>query len=287
MSDYARHSRWTEPGPFVDRLAALPAAPAQLPDIVSGLVLHPLFASGQPRTAEPGLRAIPEILSAILTRDPRPLDAAREPAGRVLGTCRTYALVACAILRQHGVPARLRVGFADYFIPGFWEDHWVCEVRGGDRWRLLDPELPAGVRGRFGIAFDPADVPRDRFLVAAEAWQSLRRGERDPARFGVSFLGLAGMGFAAGSLLRDVAALAKDETMPWDYWGPVRDIRPNSEVPREWLPRFDALAAATTPAPDNADAAAQIGAAFPWAALPPTILSFPEGRPVEVTLDRA
>jgi len=281
---YARHSRWSDPGPFAVRLDPLSADPAALPEIVGALVLHPLFAPLGTDRSEASLRSIPEILSALLARDPRPLKQPREPGKRAIGTCRSYALLACAIMRQHGVPARLRVGFADYFTPDFWEDHWVCEYHDGSIWRLLDAELTDEVRRRFDIAFDPANVPRDRLLTAGSAWQVLRRGERDPARFGVSVLGLSGLWFAASSLLRDLAALAMEEMMPWDFWGPALGFRPGEPVPPEWLDRLDSLAGALARAPASFGEAQQIVANHPWAVLTSTILSFPDGKPLEVSL---
>jgi hypothetical protein len=283
-SPYARHSRWSDPGGFGAHLDALSADPAVLPEIVGGLVLHPLFAPAGADTAEAGLRSVGDILAALLKRDARPLDQAREPGRRVIGTCRNYALFACAILRQHGVAARLRKGFADYFTPDFWEDHTVCEYHDGRAWRLLDAELNAEVRQRFGIAFDPADVPRTRFLAAGPAWLALRRGEHDPARFGVSVFGLTGLWFPAGSLLRDLAALGMGEMMAWDYWGPARGFRPGDPVPPEWLDPLDSLATALARDPATYDDVQAILATHPWAALTPTVLSFPQGQPVEVAV---
>jgi hypothetical protein len=280
----AAHSRWSDPGRYSSSLAGLPAAPDRLPGIVSGLVLHPLFAPQRDASAA-ALRTVREILAAVLQRDAGPLDWPRQPDQRVLATCRSYALLAGAILRQHQIPARVRVGFADYFTPDFWEDHWVCEYHDGDKWRLLDAELAPEVRQRFGIAFDPADVPRDRFLTAGPAWLALRRGEHDPARVGVSAAGLTGLWFAAGSLMRDLAALGMEEMMAWDYWGPSREFRPGSDIPTPWLGRLDSLADALARATADYAEAEAILAAHPWAALTPTILSFPDGAPVEVALD--
>jgi hypothetical protein len=82
-------------------------------------------------------------------------------------------------------------------------------------------------------------VPRERFLTAGRAWEKLRRGEGNPNRFGVSVLGLTGMWFVAGSLLRDFAALDMEEMLPWDYWGPARNFRPGTEISPEWLSRLD------------------------------------------------
>jgi Transglutaminase-like superfamily len=283
---YAQHSRWTEPGPLAAHLDDLPSAPSALSAIVGGLVLHPLFALAPTTTSEASLRTIKEILAAILERDGQPLDKAREPSKRVLGTCRNYALLACATLRHHQIPARLRVGFADYFTSDFMEDHWVCEYHDGSVYRLLDAELTAEIRGRFGIKFDAANVPRNRFLTAALAWKALRRGGADPARYGVSSFGLTGLWFTAGSLMRDLAALGSEEMMPWDYWGPTRNFGPERNVSEEWLGRFDRLADDIVHAPEGHKDVRAIAAAHSWAAVPAAILSSPDGKPVEVQIGR-
>jgi hypothetical protein len=283
MPDYSQHSRWTGPRAFSAHLDDVPGDPAGLPEIVGGVMLHPFFAPAGMDRHDATLRSIPEILGALLERDGNPLSNARESSKRVIGTCRNYALLACAILRQHGWPARLRVGYADYFAPDCWEDHWVCEYRMADGWRLLDAELTAETRARFCIPFDPAEVPRGRFLTAGRAWQKLRRGDGDPARFGVSTLGIAGLWFVAGSLLRDLAALGGEEMMPWDYWGPAREFGSRHPIPAEWMDRLDDLADDLVPLDPDPLA---ILAKHPWAALTPTVLSFPEGKPIEVSLNR-
>lgn len=72
-------------------------------------------------------------------------------------------------------------------------------------------------RDAFRIAFDPLDVPRTQFLVAGDAWQRCRSGRADPQRFGI--LDIRGLWFVRGNLVRDLAALAKRELLPWDGWG--------------------------------------------------------------------
>lgn len=156
------------------------------------------------------------MLDRILARDASSLDAARRLERRFIGICRDYALLTCSALRHHGIPARLRVGFAAYFTPGFHEDHWVCEYHAGRRWRLLDAELSDRVRAHFGVGFDAADVPRDAFLVAGEAWARARHGVLDPGTCGVSAIGISGQQFLASSVVRDLAALNKREMLAWD-----------------------------------------------------------------------
>jgi hypothetical protein len=143
------------------------------------------------------------------------------------------------------VPARARVGFANYFTPDFNEDHWVCEYHAGDRWRLLDPELNTRVRNYFKVSFSAVDVPRDAFLVAGEAWRRARAHALDPATCGVSVAGIGGAWFIGASVVRDLAALNKREMLAWDYWGLAREFRPGSPVSDTAASRLDTLAALT------------------------------------------
>ena len=136
------------------------------------------------------------------------------------------------MLRAKGVPARSRCGFAAYFNPPNFEDHWVCEYWDAQdrRWRLADPQIDDVWRRRLNIGFDTLDLPRTQFLTASEAWRRCRSGEADEQQFGISFAGLRGLWFVAGSLVRDMAALNKMEMAPWDVWGAqpaaARGIRP-------------------------------------------------------------
>ena len=103
------------------------------------------------------------------------------------------------MLRAHGVPARARCGFGAYFEKGKFIDHWVSEYWNAAqrRWILVDAQLDERQRELFRIAFDPQDVPRDRFLVAGDAWRRCRAGEADPQAFGI--LDMHGLWFIAGS----------------------------------------------------------------------------------------
>jgi hypothetical protein len=290
-SPYAQHSRWSAPGPLGAKgFDTLPAAPVQLSTVVSGLVLHPQEAALRgiaiPETARGDalLRSVGEFLQVLIARDRRSLQIPRKSEHRLFGVCRDYALIACSILRANRIPARLRAGFADYFTPHYLEDHWVCEYRDGNVWRLLDAELAPEVRSRYGIAFEAHDVPRQRFLSAAAAWQAVRRGAYEPQHMGVHAIGIGGLWFGAASLLRDLAALTMNEMMPWDYWGPVRTWGPGSEVSAEWLARFDLLANALAAEPADHQEAVAILEEHAWAALTDTVISYPFGEAVEVVI---
>jgi hypothetical protein len=288
---YAAHSRASDPAERAPLLAALPADPGRLVTAVSGLVLHPLFVGPLGITPPPESaddvesRSLPRMLDRLLARDPAPLDVARPPARRFIGICRDYALLACAALRQHGLPARVRVGFASYFTPGFLEDHWVCEYHAGDRWRLLDPELGPAVRTHFGIAFDPADVPREAFLMAGVAWQRARAGALDPAICGVSRIGVLGPGFIAASVLRDLAALNKREMLAWDVWGPALGTAPGTWPPADAARRLDEAAALGAGLPVDWGRLRAFWDGHEDVRVPPLVTSFTARGPVQVAVD--
>lgn len=93
-----------------------------------------------------------------------PLVEARPPAERVPSSCRQFSVVATALIRASGVPARSRCGFGAYFVPGHLEDHWVVAVwnQNDGRWQLVDAQVDDVQRRALSIAVDVADVPRDR-----------------------------------------------------------------------------------------------------------------------------
>jgi hypothetical protein len=288
-SAYAVQSRWTDPGRHLSAVRLVANEPASLPNVISGLILHPGLArmrgvSVPPHAvADQDLRSVVEMLDALAARSDAPLSVKRQPQDRLFGICRHYALAAASVFRAHGVPARLRAGFATYFTPGWAEDHWVCEYHDGAAWKLLDAELGETTHRQLRIDFPGADVPRSKFLMAGEVWLRARNGELDPAKVGYREIGVQGLWFVAGSLLRDLAALNMAEMQPWDVWGPTRELGPDHPIADEWLPRFDTLAAALVSEPASLLEAARVSEAHSWAALGSSVLSY-RLEPVEVSL---
>ncbi len=218
----------TAAGEYARCFNGLPAEVAALCEVVQGLLIHrdwaPLYGVTltDERKPEIQIRPVREMLARIVALDPRPLSTAREPSKRLFGVCRHYALLLCAMLRCRGVPARTRVGFGAYFAPGSFEDHWVCEYWNAQeaRWILVDSQIDASQRQAVKPDFSLLDVPRDRFVIAGDAWQRCRTGRADPARFGI--WDMRGMWFISGNIVRDVAALNRVELLPWDAWGLMR-----------------------------------------------------------------
>jgi len=217
----------------------LPRDPGSLAAIVQGLLMHEHVApayglklSGEQHD-QAHVRPVEQMLEAIAKRDPRPLSTARAAGERQVGVCRHFTLLHVAMLRSKGVPARARCGFGAYFEKGKFVDHWVTEYwnEAGKKWVLVDPQLDTRQRELFKIRFDPLDVPRDQFLVAADGWLACRSGKADPQAFGI--LNMHGLWFIAGNVVRDLAALNNREMLPWDVWGPM--VQTDAEVDRDLI----------------------------------------------------
>ncbi|HEY8424431.1 MAG TPA: transglutaminase-like domain-containing protein [Limnochordales bacterium] len=228
LAYYVAHGPITEPGEWGPALRSLPQDMRALCRAVQGSLIHVYWgkAYGQSftdeRKADLQLRHVADILRRLAetggTSDP-PLTTVRPPGQRLVCNCRHFSTLLVAILREQGVPARVRVGFGRYFDPGAYEDHWVCEYWDATdaRWVLVDPQLDPVQCEALGVGFDPCDVPRDQFLSAGDVWHRCRSGSIDPDRCGI--LDLRGLWFVRGNVVRDLAALNKVELLPWDAWG--------------------------------------------------------------------
>jgi hypothetical protein len=250
LSFYAAPGGMTFAGRHAARFAELPRDVSALVGVVQGLALHAYVASSlygydipDERQAESHLRTMEAMLDCLLTLDSRPLSIARPVSKRLVGVCHHSTLLMVAMLRARGVAARARCGFGTYFNPGYFEDHWVCEYWSDAeaRWVLVDAQFDETWRAAAGIDHDVLDVPRDRFLVAGEAWARCRAGHADPSKFGIAVGGLRGLWFIAGNVIRDVAALNKIEMLPWDVWGGMPGT--NGTLTPEQLAFIDELAA--------------------------------------------
>lgn len=204
--------------PLVD---GLPDDPVGICAVAQRLVIEPDDAAAlgvaEHRFAEKDIRPVSDLVDALTGLDSAPLHHARQPATRVVGTCRHFAVLSCALLRQRGIPARARCGFATYFVAGRNVDHWVTEYWHGDecRWVRVDTEILGDSRvGR------PDDLAAGEFLTGGEAWTRCRGGSADPQLFGVAGVSYAwGPAEVRGNAIRDLAALCKREMLPWDEWG--------------------------------------------------------------------
>lgn len=224
---FAQYGKMTDPGPCADLYDDLPSDIPSLVRVVQGLMVHVFWAERyglnlpEERKAEVQLRSTERRLRRTLELDPGPLTVARPVEKRIVGNCRDFSVTLASMLQSKDISARPRCGFGAYFLPGHYEDHWVCEYRNEeqDRWVLVDAQLDDLQQESLSIPFSPLDVPRDQFIVGGAAWKMCRSGQANPDQFGI--FDMHGMNFVKGNLLRDVAALNKVELLPWDCWGMI------------------------------------------------------------------
>lgn len=224
---------YAEPGPMTNinacssaALDGLPDEPDELMRVVRGCVVSDLMLtrmydlpvpSGRP---DPHIRPAATMIGRILKLDPAPIVRKRRPLDRFLGNCRHFATLSCALFRHRGIPTRVRAGFAAYFLPDTWTDHWIIEYRrpSEDRWVRVDPQYSDAWLEKLHPNQTSESLAQTMYLSGCEAWQRCRSGELDPDRFNMGGDNW-GIGEVRGSVLYDLAALNKIEVLPWDTWG--------------------------------------------------------------------
>jgi Transglutaminase-like superfamily len=235
--------------------------------------------------AEINLRYADTMLARLRELNPAAPGMPRATTERLVGCCRDFTLLFVAMARHHGIPARARVGFARYLVPGWAMDHVIAEVWDGDRWRLVEPEMSPGHVDE-GTELNLLDVPRDRFLVAADAWRACRSGAADPATFVVApeleVPLLRDWPYLLHNLVLDLAALNRHEMILWDGWGVMAGA---DHVDEETTVRMDEVAAVLADPDAGLDAVRAVYAAADLR-VPPVVTSLvePGGPLVQVTL---
>lgn len=288
---YTDHGLMTNLSAHADWLKNLPEDVPGICKLVQQNLLHIFWAErygvqlSPERKAEVNIRSAAAMLAHIRATDDRPLTTSRIPEDRLVGNCRDFSTLTCALLRFQGIPARARCGFATYFEPGKYIDHWVCEYWHLDenRWVMVDPQLDEFQRRELSLDFNPLDVPADRFLTGGRAWQLCRRGQADPDLFGI--FNMWGLWFVRGDMLRDLASLNKVELLPWDCWGLI-DKDETAITPADFAV-LDQVAALTA---NGVDAFADVQALYntdPQLRVPPVIRSYVDGAMIQVDLDSA
>jgi hypothetical protein len=274
---YTKPGPMTTPGQQGALLRDLPAGVAGLAEVLHGLIIHEHIAGlygvtlSDEYRASVHVRRAEDLLGLIHARDNRSLGVPREPSARLPGNCRHFTVLMVTMLRAQGVPARARCGFGGYFGNGLFEDHWVCEYWNSSeqQWKLVDAQIDARQLEIFTVDFDLTDVPRDRFLIAGDAWARCRAGAADPSAFGLSLIKESGLWWIAANLMRDAAALCNIELLPWDVWGVMPG--PDAEIGADELVLFDQLAGLTKMADGAFDLLQQVCADDERLMVPPAV----------------
>lgn len=252
---YSRQGSITNPGDHATLFEGLPADIPSLCAVIQTITIH--YEVGQmsgvelteKRREERELRHVSTMLARIMELDDRPLTKARPPEKRLMINCRDSSALFCSMLRHHGIPARCRRGFVNYFRgptsnPDYRGDHWACEYWNSEklRWVTVDAEIDEVERRIYEITINPLDVSPDEFMTAGKAWQLCRNGTADPEFFGSP--DEHGLWFVRSSLVTDLAALNKMELLCWDGWG-LADRQSDLELAEDDLSLLDQIAELT------------------------------------------
>lgn len=213
--DYTRQTEYSDPRGQADLILALPADVAGIAEVIRNITVH-YRGSGidfpPERLAEIDSRWVDRMLVADQSRHPKPLAEPRSDADKIVGCCRDAALLTVSALRAKGIPARSRVGFADYCEPGFHVDHVITEYYDGGRWIATD------------TGQDVAEVPLapGGLRTAAQVWTDYRNGKIDPSLYGVGTgTGIGGPWMIRNYVIYELAHRRGDELLLWDGWGDV------------------------------------------------------------------
>ncbi|HEX2996270.1 MAG TPA: transglutaminase domain-containing protein [Anaerolineales bacterium] len=288
LTSFTQYGKITNPGPYAHLYNELPSDIPSLARVVQGLIVHIFWAEryglrlSDERKGEVQLRTMERRIARTLELDSSPLAAQRPIEKKIVGNCRDFSTTLASMLQSKGIPARPRCGFAVYFEPGLYIDHWVCEYWNEieQRWILVDAQLDNFQCEALKIPFNPLDVPRDQFVVGGAAWKLCRSGQADPAKFGI--FDMNGIDFVKGDFIRDVAALNKVELLPWDCWGMI--MMETAALPPDDLSMLDRLADLTYQDAPDFEAVRQLYESDPRLRVGESITSFVNGNPQMIAL---
>lgn len=188
-------------------------------EIIRGLGIHPCDLSKiglnlpKERIKDRYLRTIQEVIDKIKKLDENNLTKSRKPEDKIVIICKHFAMLLASILREKGIPARCRCGFATYFKNGWFEDHWICEYWNGKKWVRVDPQIDKTKSVKKQItSINFTDMPKDVFFPAGILWQLYRKNLLSGDFCGFSHeKGENGKWYIRGNMLRDFFALNKIE----------------------------------------------------------------------------
>jgi hypothetical protein len=122
------------------------------------------------------------MMAELLRRDER-YSIERNICDKIHICCREQSILLTSILKAKGLSARVRSGFCKYINPDgrLFGDHWIVEYYNDDenRWILVDADMSYDDKtlNEFNIDFDLTDIPKTKYLYAADAYLGLRMGK--------------------------------------------------------------------------------------------------------------
>lgn len=211
---YRQYSVFTDPGEFKHLYKNLPDTLPELCQLIKSQTIHPSAELPMYRDQIPKERwnefarypTVKSMLQGLLSYDSRGLVKDRKPKDRLVLGCRENSILLASILKDRGIPARVRYGHATYLIPGFHTSHVICEVWNGkeSRWMPVDPTT--------GMV----DFSREKFDYSNDVWLKMRNKEIDPNLYGIPGT-YAGLGSIVAKLCSDLASILGTEHTAYQY----------------------------------------------------------------------
>lgn len=201
LQHYLEYSQYTYPGLYEDYLKSLPDNVREFGPLIRNQLIHRTSLRNDNEPEIPGLIYVDSknmpwwrqaeddnfntavaITAELFRRDPKGFTNDRKDKDKLVLTCRHTTLLVASIFKAHGIPARVRSGYAPYFPfeKGISSDHWINEYwdKKEDRWVVVDVD---GCQHKTG--YDMFDLPANAFDYPAIAWLNCREGRDNPERF--------------------------------------------------------------------------------------------------------
>lgn len=227
FSYYIKQSKTTTPNHYSYLYSDLPKDISTLCHIVQNIFFHYAdqklfkFKISHDRFHELDTRYVSRMLAIIHRYDSESLIGTRDLRHRLIGICRDTSVLLCSILRHQNIPARIRVGFVNYFSSDLFLDGMCVEYwnKNAQKWCYVDTRTSEAhiIKYNLTINFDLHDVPLGNFIPANKAWLMCRKNELPPHLFGSRQH--QGLWYIRNKVLQDLAALNKKEALLWDLWG--------------------------------------------------------------------
>ncbi|WP_105615196.1 transglutaminase-like domain-containing protein [Vallitalea okinawensis] len=238
---YKAHGRMTEIKTNQHMVIDLPHDIKGIVLTVQNILLHQHWAKrygielDEENVKEPWVRSVEEKLIHLNKVGYEHITDQKELKDKMISICRDFSVVAAALCREVGIPARARCGFATYFEKDKYIDHWVLEYWCEDkkRWILVDAQLDDFQQNELGISFNSLDVGNGDFIIAPRAWKMCREGKVNPELFGI--FKWWGYEYLISNLLLDANALVKMPMQPWDSWKGYKSLPVSEWSEKDYL----------------------------------------------------
>lgn len=165
------------------------------------------------RLGKVSLRTVQEVIGEVMKMNSNSLIKKRKIQERVVVTCKHFSSILASILRSKGISSRARCGFATYFNPGWFEDHWICEYwhRKEKRWVQVDAQMDEFWKKRLcldSLKINTLDLKNGQFFYGSELWQLFREDKVSGDICGFSLIpNFYGPWYIRGNMVRDFFSL--------------------------------------------------------------------------------